>query len=31
LQADALEHIHKSSGIHFDPKIVPVFIRMMTE
>jgi len=31
LQADALEHIHKSSGIHFDPKIVPVFIRMMTQ
>ena len=31
LQADALEHIHKSSGTHFDPKIVPVFIRMMTQ
>ena len=30
-QADALEHIHKNSEIHFDPKIVPVFINMMTE
>jgi HD-GYP domain-containing protein (c-di-GMP phosphodiesterase class II) len=30
-QADALKHIHKNSEIHFDPKIVPVFINMMTE
>ncbi len=30
-QADALGHIHKNSGTHFDPQIVPVFIHMMTE
>jgi len=30
-QADALDYIQKNSGAHFDPKIVPVFIRMMTE
>jgi putative nucleotidyltransferase with HDIG domain len=30
-QADTLEHIRKNSGIHFDPKIVTVFICMMTE
>jgi len=28
---NALEYIRKNSGIHFDPKIVPVFIEMMTE
>jgi HD-GYP domain-containing protein (c-di-GMP phosphodiesterase class II) len=30
-QADALEYISKNSGLHFDPKIVPVFIHMMME
>jgi HD-GYP domain-containing protein (c-di-GMP phosphodiesterase class II) len=30
-QADTLEYITKNSGVHFDPKIVPVFIRMMTD
>jgi putative nucleotidyltransferase with HDIG domain len=30
-QTDALEHIRKNSGIHFDPKIAPVFIQMMAE
>ncbi len=30
-QADALEYIQKNSGTHFDPKMVPVFLRMMTE
>ncbi len=30
-QDNALEYIRKNSGIHFDPKIVPVFIEMMTE
>jgi len=30
-QAEALEYITKNSGIHFDPQIVPVFIRMMME
>jgi HD-GYP domain-containing protein (c-di-GMP phosphodiesterase class II) len=30
-KANALEYINNNSGIHFDPKIVPVFIRMMTE
>jgi HD-GYP domain-containing protein (c-di-GMP phosphodiesterase class II) len=30
-QVEALEYVTKNSGIHFDPKIAPVFIRMMTE
>jgi HD-GYP domain-containing protein (c-di-GMP phosphodiesterase class II) len=29
-QTDALEYIAKNSGLHFDPKITPVFIRMIT-
>ena len=28
-QASALNYIHKNSGIHFDPRIVPQFIEMM--
>jgi len=30
-QVETLEYIRKNSGIHFDPKITPVFIHMMTE
>ncbi|MBI5953404.1 MAG: HD domain-containing protein [Chloroflexi bacterium] len=30
-QAEALEYINKNAGSHFDPKIVPVFIRMLKE
>jgi putative nucleotidyltransferase with HDIG domain len=30
-QRDTLGFIHDNSGTHFDPKIVPLFIRMMTE
>jgi HD-GYP domain-containing protein (c-di-GMP phosphodiesterase class II) len=30
-QAEALEYINKNAGSHFDPKIVPVFIRMLEE
>ncbi|MBL8062336.1 MAG: HD domain-containing protein [Anaerolineales bacterium] len=28
---DALEYIHKGSGLHFDPALVPEFIRMVLE
>lgn len=31
LKKDALEHIRKHSGTHFDSAITPVFIEMMTE
>jgi HD-GYP domain-containing protein (c-di-GMP phosphodiesterase class II) len=30
-QADTLEYVSKNSGGHFDPKIAPIFIRMMTD
>jgi HD-GYP domain-containing protein (c-di-GMP phosphodiesterase class II) len=30
-QAESLEYIDKNAGSHFDPKIVPVFIRMLKE
>lgn len=30
-QSETLDYIAKNSGIHFDPEIVPVFIRMMLE
>jgi HD-GYP domain-containing protein (c-di-GMP phosphodiesterase class II) len=30
-QGEALEYIDKNAGTHFDPEIVPVFIRMLKE
>jgi HD-GYP domain-containing protein (c-di-GMP phosphodiesterase class II) len=30
-QVEALAYIHKNSGIHFDPELVPVFVRMITQ
>jgi len=30
-KSDALEYIIKNSGIHFDPGIAPVFVKMMSE
>lgn len=30
-QFDALDYVAKNAGIHFDPKLTPIFIQMMSE